>query len=184
MHMAQRPVVVALGVQLIQAAWRIARMRRVALERGVQHADVEPAGDRRRVVGGEIFGGFLLAEALAMQRHPQRLDAPGAGLARLEHKHVVRQLQLLRHLAFGIVIAEQQIHRNARLLEPPHLTAKENAGVVIAPGAVVQIAGQHHEIDSLVDRFGDEAGEGFAGGGAQQGERCVGVGAQAVERAV
>ena len=43
-HMAQRPVVVALGCELGQRARGVAGVRGVTLQRGVQHADVEPAG--------------------------------------------------------------------------------------------------------------------------------------------
>ena len=182
--MAQRPVLVALGVQLGRRAGGVAGVLGVALQRGVQHADVEPAGHRRGVAGHQVVGGGGVLEALAVQRHLERGDAKGLGAARGKHLHVVRQLQAARDFAFGVVVAVEQVYRDARLAQPPHLAHEEQAGVIVLPIAVVQIAGNHHEVHLLLDGARHQPLKGLARGCAQALGRRVGIGRQADQRAV
>jgi hypothetical protein len=139
----------------------------VALQRCVQNADVQPAGNRLRVAGKQVLGGGRHPEAAAVQRHPQGLEPEGLGLARGKDMHVVGQFEPARHLALGIVVAVQQIDGDARLPQPPHLPDEEQPRVEVLPVAVVDIARDHHEIDLLVDGMGDERLKSVAGGGAQ-----------------
>ena len=71
MHMAQRPVLVALGFQFGNGAGGIRGMLGIAFQGRVQHADVQPAGYRFRIVRNHIFRGGFLLEASAMNRHLQ-----------------------------------------------------------------------------------------------------------------
>ena len=71
MHMAQRPVLVALGFQFGNGAGRIGGVFGIAFQGRVQHADVQPARDRFRIIRNHIFRGGFLLEASAMNRHLQ-----------------------------------------------------------------------------------------------------------------
>ena len=71
MHMAQRPVLVALGFQFGNGAGCIGGMLGIALQGRVQHADVQPAGYRFRIVWNHIFRGGFLLEASTMNRYLQ-----------------------------------------------------------------------------------------------------------------
>ena len=71
MHVAQRPVLVALGFQFGNGAGCIRGVLGIAFQGGVQHADVQPAGYRFRIVRNHIFCGGFLLEASTMNRHLQ-----------------------------------------------------------------------------------------------------------------
>ena len=70
-HMAECPVGVALRFQLVERARRVTRVRGVAFKRGVQHADVEPAGHRSGIVDGQVLERRRILEAAPVQRHTQ-----------------------------------------------------------------------------------------------------------------
>ena len=80
---------------------------------------------------------------------------------------VVRQLQATRHLAVGVVIAVQQVDRDARVPQPAHLANEEQPGVEVLPVPVVHVACNHHEIDLFVDCLCDQIVEGVPGCGTQ-----------------
>ena len=150
----------------------------------MQHANVVIPGDGGRIGGGEIVGGFLVPEALAVQDHAQRVEGEGLRFLRRETTHVVRQLELARHLAFGVVIAEKHENRNAGAPEATHLATEEDAGVVIAPAAIVEIAGNHHEINLLLDGTVDQLAKGVPCRVAQLRGRCIGISGESGERTV
>lgn len=58
--MAERPVVVAFRVKFGQRARRVVRVRRIAFERRVQHADVVVTGHRIRIADREIVDNGLV----------------------------------------------------------------------------------------------------------------------------
>ena len=53
---------------------------------------------------------------------------------------VVGQSKALGHFVFGVMIPEQDKCGDARPFEPAHLLDEEDAGVVVAPCAVVKVA--------------------------------------------
>ena len=67
MHMRERPIVVALVDQVLDGAWRIIRVSLHPAQAGVQDADIEAAGNRRRISGDKIVRDVALPEALAVQ---------------------------------------------------------------------------------------------------------------------
>lgn len=183
-HVAERPVVVAFRMEFGQRARRIVRVRRIAFERRMQHADVVVTGHRIRIADREIVNDGLVLEALPVQRDFEFRQLVGFRLAVAEYDDVVGQCQLLRHLAFGIVVAAEDERTDAGLAQAPHLLAKEDARVVILPVAVVQVAGNHEECDLLFDRTIHELPQRLARRVAQLRGRRVGIRAQAVQRAV
>ena len=83
-----------------------------------------------------------------------------------KHADIGRQGQLAGDLAFGIVIAVEQEDGNVGLRQPAHLLHEEESGLVVAPIAVIEIAGDDDEIDLVLDRLTDEAVERRARCGA------------------
>jgi len=108
----------------------------------------------------------------------------GVSVVRPERDHVGWQRKPLGHLVFGVVVAIDDECRNAGGGQPTHLACEEHAGVVVLPVAVVQIAGDDHEIDLLIDGRSHQVRERFASSGAQQLGRRVGIGRQPGERTV
>jgi hypothetical protein len=64
------------------------------------------------------------------------------------------------------------------------LPGEEDAGVEVAPVAVVEVAGDDHEIDLFFEGKANQVFESVAGGGAKQLRRGVLARTQAGERAV
>ena len=85
-----------------------------------------------------------------MNRHAEVFQHDGFGLFFGKKPHVVGQLERLRHLVCGIVVAGYQIDGDTRLAEPLHLGDEEQPGVEILPIAVVQVARDQHEGDLFV----------------------------------
>ena len=69
---------------------------------------------------------------------------------------VLRQCQRPGDLAFRIVIAVQDEDGNIRLIELPHLLGKEQSSLVITPGAIIEVAGDHEKIHLVPDRPFDQ----------------------------
>ena len=67
--------------------------------------------------------------------------------------------QAARHLAVGIVVAVQKVNRNSRVSEPAHLANEKQPSIEVLPVPVVNVTGDHHEIDLLVDGLGDQVVE-------------------------
>lgn len=82
------------------------------------------------------------------------------------------------------MIAVEQECRDARLIEPAHLAAEEQTGVVVTPVSVVQIAGDHQEIDGLRDCRVHERREGRSRRGPQHPDRRALIAGESDERAV
>ena len=64
------------------------------------------------------------------------------------------------------MIAVEQEDRNLGLREPAHLANEEETGLVVAPVAVIEIAGDDDEGDLIFDRLADEIVE------APRASRC------------
>lgn len=84
----------------------------------------------------------------------------------------------------ALYIAIKQIDRYFGLLQAAHLLAEIDPCAVVLPGPVIQVTGNHHEIDLLVDGFGDEVGEGVSRSHPQHPNRSVFVGAQTRQGAI
>src|ERR1700730_18703912 len=80
--------------------------------------------------------------------------------------NVGRKNKTARDLAFGVMIAIEQENLNLCLRKPSHLPDEEQTGLVIAPVAVIEIAGDGNEGDLLFDRLAYEIIERRAGSGA------------------
>ena len=165
-HVAERPVVVSLVDQIGQGARGIVLVAAQAAEPGVQDADVESAGNRRRVGRGEVVGDVALPEALPVQDRAQPLDLEGFGPCGAEDLHVVRETEAAGDPALRVVVAVEQVDGNARGAEAAHLAGEEQAGLVVAPVAVVQVAGDDEERGLFFDGVSDKPLECVARGGA------------------
>ena len=172
MHVTQRPVVVALVLQFRERA-RGVRLMDGALQIGVQHADIEPSGNRIGVAGHQIFTHVGLLETLAVQGDSQFFEPDGVGFGTIEDVYVWRCRQLFRHVVLGIVVAVQNDGDDANRIEPRHLAVEKKAGVVFLPVGVVEIAGNDDERDLFLDGPVDQRRECGARRRAQQLDRCI-----------
>ena len=161
MHVAQRPVVVALVDQIGEGARRVVVMAAHAAEPRVQDADVERSGDGLRISQGQIVDDGALPEALPVEDDAQIVDSRGFGSSRSEDMDVVRQGQAAGDLALGIMVAMEQVDRNAGLVETAHLADEVQAGVVVAPVTVVEIARDDEKGHLLFDGNSNELIERF-----------------------
>ena len=64
------------------------------------------------------------------------------------------------------MIAIEQEDGDIGLRQPAHLLHEEKAGLIVAPVAVIEVAGDDNEVDLVLDRLADEIIEGGAGRGA------------------
>ena len=119
-----------------------------------------------------------------MEGHLEIVEPEAAGLATLENVDIVRQGQLAGHLALGIVIAMEQIDGNASPVQPPHFPTEVVTGIGVLPVAIVEIAGDDHEIHRLLQGQIHQPAKGIAGDGAQPVRGGVRVGRQPREGAV
>ena len=78
--------------------------------------------------------------------------------------HVRRQAQSFGEPAGRVVITPDDGDRDAFLGQLSHALDKKQPGVVIGPVAIVQIAGDHDQIDSFAPGDGDQVFEGATGG--------------------
>ena len=79
--MAQRPVIVIFGAQVVEAARRVIMVAGASVKGGVQHADIEPAGFRRRIGAGDVFVFGAMGKAAAVQGDAQVGQFECMGLA-------------------------------------------------------------------------------------------------------
>ena len=71
-----------------------------------------------------------------------------------------------RDLTSGVVIAIEQIDRNSGLMEAAHLADEKQTRPVVAPVAVIEVAGDDQEGDLLLDGKSHQPIQSFTGGGA------------------
>ena len=184
MDMAQRPIVVARIHQIGKGAGRVVRMPALAAEAGVQDPDVEIAGERRRVGLGEVLIDVAPGKALAMQRDRKVGMVESLGRFGAKGLHVAGQREVAGDLALGVVVAVQQIDRDPGGIEPAHLRREIEAGRIVAPLPVIEIAGDDHEVDPLGNGLVDQPLEGLACRAANTLRRRVLLSRQAAQRAV
>ena len=77
--------------------------------------------------------------------------------------HVFWQDQTARDLALRIMIAVEQEYADAGFRQLAHLSDEEQACLIVAPVAIVQVAGNDDECDFLFDSAGYEIVECCAG---------------------
>ena len=113
-----------------------------------------------------------------MQRHRQSFDMEGFRSARPKNLHIVRQVEMPGYPVCRVVVAVQQANRNARLAQTPHLPDEKLARIVVPPVAVIEVPGNHKEIDTLfdgqvnqpVERVPCGAANAYGGGIVRQGQ--------------
>ena len=141
-------------------------MTRLAVEAGVQHADVEQLRVPLRIATREILGDRTSGESLAVNGDAELFDNHALCTARRKGCDILRQAQAPGDLAGGIVVAGGNQNRNGGSVQPLHLPDEIESGVVVAPVAVKKVAGKQHEIDLLGERQLDKILEGPSRGAA------------------
>ena len=107
---------------------------------------------------------------------------------------VARQGETACDLTCGVVVAMEQIDGNSRPGQAAHLPDEEEAGPVVAPIAVIEVAGDDQEGDLLLDGKSHQPIQSGPGGGAnglcrgafmsgQPGQGAVQVNVRGVKKA-
>jgi hypothetical protein len=87
-HVTERPILVPVGDELVQLAWRVPVMARVTTEAGVQYPHVDEPLDRGRIPSGKVVDYSSCGEALTMHRQPGGLEHDGPGTIVRKHMDV------------------------------------------------------------------------------------------------
>ena len=116
-HMAEGPIVVALGDQLFDRAGGVVVVVGVAAGIGVQQPDVETVGHGGRIVGHKILRHAALGIAHAVQGDRQRRVPNGLRPAVVEQRDIAGPGDLPGHFVTRVVIAQDQIDRNPGLIQ-------------------------------------------------------------------
>ena len=164
MHMAQRPVVIAFGDKILRGAGRIGGVAGLAVAGGVEHADVEIAGQGLGIGRRPVLGLLPLQKAAAVDG-----DAQGLQLLRLrplhrKGRHIARQGDRAGDHVFRVVIAVDDEDRDFLPVQAREFAGEEQADGRVFPFAVIDVARDQHEGDALRDGGGDEIGKGVAAG--------------------
>jgi len=93
-------------------------------------------------------------------------DGEGLRFPGRERIHIVRQFESLRDLAFRVMVAVYYVDWDAGLREAADLAREKEAGLVVAPVPIVEVAGNDEEIDIFLDRVADQIVECLTGRGA------------------
>jgi hypothetical protein len=150
----------------------------------MQHTDIESAVQRPRIIGHKIIRHGALPKTLAVKRNVQLIEPECFRAARIENMDAARKVQTLRYLTFGVVVAVQQLNWDVRGVEPAHLRGKEQTCFVVAPVAIIEVAGNYQKADLLLDREANKPIKGFPGRGAHTFGRAAVLPGQTFERAV
>ena len=163
MDMPERPVIVPEGGELVRRAGRVGLVGGVARRARVQEADVQGPRLGRRPGAEDALGAVASGEALGVDHQVQVRELHAARVPGGRHRHVGRRLQVAGDLARCVVVAGGQDDPDPRLAEPGHLGVEEEAGVVVAPVDVVQVAREEHQAHLLRDRQIHEGSKRFPG---------------------
>ncbi|OPZ07373.1 MAG: hypothetical protein BWZ10_02837 [candidate division BRC1 bacterium ADurb.BinA364] len=184
MHMPQRPILVSFCGEAVGGARRVWLVPRASVGAGVQHADVDPAWDGRRIRGRKIALLRPHGVAAPVQRDVKRFEQKSFWLRIGKDAHVAGQQQIARDLAGRIMIAPGDEHGNAGVAKPLHLTDEKQARIVVAPISVVEVSRDHDEGNALVQRQVGQVFQRAPRGVAQPlGRRAI-VAFQAKQRAI
>lgn len=119
-----------------------------------------------------------------MQGDIEMRQPDGLSLTRRKHADIGRQCELAGDLAFGVVIAMEQEDGDLGVRQPAHLLHEEESGLVVTPIAVIEVAGDDHEVDFVLGRLTDEVLERGARRGANSfGCRAL-LSGESLQRAV
>ena len=184
MHMAQRPILIALAAQAVDRARGIGHVARLAVQAGMQQADGEPLRVSLRIAGGEVVADRAGRKALADDGDADLVEHLLFGVISRELMDIVRQAQVAGDAAGGVVIAGDQEYRDTGTLQAVHALYKVQPGVVILPIAVIEVAGEQHEVHGFVDGQVDEIIKRAPGRAADLGDRRAFVALQAQQGAV
>src|SRR5690606_20706231 len=156
-----RPVVVAPRGEARHRARRVGIVPLTSVERRVQQADVEVPRNGRRIAEREVLRDLSPREALPV--YGELLEAVRLRAVDAELDDSLGQPELAGHLVRRVVVARDDEDARAGLAQPGELRGEEEAGRVVAPVAVVDVARQQEGADVFLEAGVDERLEGAAG---------------------
>src|SRR3546814_13352925 len=96
----------------------------------MEDADIEGTVDRCRIGWNQVVRYIPLPVAVTVERNAMALDFESLRLSGWEDMDIFGQTQAFGNLAFSVVIAIEKEHRDIGLRQPPHLSDKEQSGLV------------------------------------------------------
>ena len=149
-NMTEGPVVIASKPKFLECARRITLMAVCTAQACMKQSNVEVARLRRRIARRKVLRDGSFRETLAMDRNTQIIQYDGLGLIMAQNADILRQAQNASHLVGGVMIARDDKGGDLLVPQSPKLPRKIEPGVVIAPVAIIEVAGDHDEIDPLL----------------------------------
>ena len=169
-NMPERPVVEPRTQKL---RGRHGGLVRIQIEPGVNYPDAEgsrchvlPEGlvcsSSRNALGDAGIPRPRLVVVATPAEHAHRLAVPTvkrkARLVGGEHGHVARQVeQVALPGGIGVVVSGAHVHRNALGVEARKAIEKREVVGIGGPRRIEDVAGNHHEVDAIVDGGGNHA---------------------------
>ena len=157
MHVAERKVVVAARGKVGEAAWRVRRMARIALERSVQQPEVDAPRPGIGIILRQILQHRRLRKALPV--HHRTAQIHGCGCAARQQVQVRHLPHPRCHGAFGVMVAEDRHRRDAVVGEFGQLVLNEQPRRHVPPIPIPKIAGNQNRIDIAPDCLRDHLGK-------------------------
>ena len=183
-HMAKRPIIIARCLQFGDGAGCVSLMSCPTGKRGMQEADIDIAGFLAGISGKQIVGHGAEGIALAMDDGPQLLQFFRLGLSRRKNRDILRPRHGLGELTGGVVIAGYNKNLDPGLGQAAHPPGEIEAGIVVLPIAVIEIAGDKEKGNRLVDGQVDECVKSPSRRPANLGNRRIVVRLKPPERAI
>ena len=119
---------------------------------GVQQADVEQPGARRRVVARKVFQRLAIAKTLAVHGGADLRQLNRLGLARRQQPRALAPGDMPGEHRGRVVIAPDGDHPDTGAGQPADLPHQKMPGAPVLPVPVEQVAGDDHEIQPLGER--------------------------------
>ena len=194
-NVSERPVVEPRAQKL---RGRHGCLVRIEIEPGMDHADAERCqggvfpkglvrGSARGTLGDADIRGPCLVVVAAPAEHAHGLAVPmvkrKARLVGGEHGHVARQVeQVALPGGIGVVVSGAHVHRNALGVEARKAVEKCEVVGIGRSRRIENVAGNHHEVDAIVDGGGNHAFVRFGNRLDETARPTLGKGPKAAKR--
>ena len=107
----------------------------------------------------QAFGDFTSWKALAVECDSRFFERARLRLPLRKHFDVLGEHQSRSDPTFGVMVAVEGKNRDSGLIEPSHLREEKEPGLIVAPFAVVEVAGDNQEGNTFLDGESDQVVE-------------------------
>jgi hypothetical protein len=154
------------------------------IKRGVKERHVEHARQGRTVGRRDVLGGRRFLVAATVNDDPEIVKPHALALRALELVDPFRSGQVAGDPTLSVVVAKGDHGPDAGPRQACELRNGELTGRLVLPGAIIEIAGDHHEGSTFLDREIHDVGKGLPGRAAHQARERLVTPREAVQRTV